>query len=62
MRDNKYKLMELFLYVIIVIIGLCFLLFNKTGQTPGGGAESPPVIETIDAERSEPFAVLPDEQ
>lgn len=61
MKDNKYKIMELFLYIIIVIIGLALLLFGKVGPENGGGTEPPPG-QTISAERSETFAFLPDEQ
>ena len=60
MRGNKHKLMELFLYIVIVIVGI-FLLFCKPGQTSGGGTEPPPVGST-NAEGGEPFAFLPDGQ
>jgi len=62
MQGNKKKIMELFLYITIVIIGIFLLLFGKPGPKPGGGIEPPPVEEVADMERGEPFAVLYDEQ
>ena len=62
MQGNKKKIMELFLYIIIVIIGILLLMFGKPGAKPGGGVEPPEVTESIDVERGEPFAVLHDEQ
>lgn len=60
MKDNKYKMIELFVYIVIVIIGLALLLFSKEAPEKGGGMEPPPG-QTIIAERSEPDATLPDE-
>ena len=62
MRENKFKLMELFLYIMIVAVGLAFLLFGKAEPKPGGGVEPPPAAEAIHTKRGESFAVLPDEQ
>ena len=61
MKDDKFKIMELFLYVVIVVVGLLFLLFGKPELKLDSGLE-PPAAETIQQERGEPSAALHDEQ
>jgi hypothetical protein len=62
MKDNKYKVIELFIYIIVVVIGLALLLFGKAEPVlHEGGAETPPPI-TTNAKGGAPDAVLFDEQ
>lgn len=48
MKNNKYKIIELFFYVLIVIVGLILLITGKAkGQEPSGDATPPPAQVTI---------------
>jgi cell division protein YceG involved in septum cleavage len=48
MKNNKYKIIELFIYVIIVIAGLVLLITGKAkGPEPPDDATPPPAQVTI---------------
>ena len=66
MRDNKYKIMELFVYILIVIIGIALLIFGKADNPLPEDIPSPPAVQTQSTphggEGGELIAFLLDEQ
>jgi len=66
MRDNKYKIMELFVYILIVIIGIALLIFGKADKLLPEDIPSPPAVQSKSAlfndEGGELIAFLPNEQ
>lgn len=47
MENKKYKIMELFLYILIVIVGLVFLFTGKGKEpVPPNNAITPPPAQT----------------
>jgi len=41
MKDNKYKVMELFFYVLIVVVGLVLLIIGKIKEPEPPSAATP---------------------
>ena len=47
MKNNKYQVMELFLYILIVIVGLVFLIMGKTKEPSTNDTITPPTQTDI---------------
>jgi len=54
MKDNKYKIIELFVYIIIVIIGIALLIFGRAkGPETAPGPEPTAQVSVLSSERGE---------
>ena len=64
MKNNKYRVMELFLYILIVIVGLVFLFMGKSKEPPTNDTITPPPTQTDvqHTERGKTNAVIFDRQ
>ena len=65
MKNNKHQVMELFFYILIVIVGLVLLFMSKAKEpVPPNDAISPPPAQTDvqNTEKGETNAVIFDRQ
>lgn len=61
MKDNKHKIFELFLYILIVIAGLALLVMEKEKKTEVPATTTPPAhISMQNEERWNENATIPD--
>ena len=66
MRENRFKVMELLFYVLIVILGIFMLIFGKADKKQSGEEAPSSIVQTQETEITdlggEPFALLSDQQ
>jgi hypothetical protein len=60
MKNNKYKIIELFFYVLIVIVGLVLLIMGKAKEPelPSDATPPPTQVNVQSAERWNYYAAL----